>query len=163
MLTTEARGDYVCNIDDDDRVPDDYVSAILGALESDPDYVGFEVEVLDIGGTIGLPGRKYRAVHSLETKTWHQKGDVFYRHVSHLNPVRRDLALRGVWEGNYAEDHRWADSVVEHVNTEVFIDRPMYFYDMDNRLSLRGDSYDDAPYERPVLPGGFRYHPDSEV
>jgi hypothetical protein len=161
-LVSDARGEWVSHVDDDDRVAKDFVSSILGALESEPDYVGFEVEVLDIAGAIGRKDRKWRAVHSLTTKQWHQKDNVFYRHVSHLNPLRRDLALQGVWSGPYSEDHRWADSVIAHVKTEVFIPRTLYFYDFNQAASVRSQKHDPRKALRPVLPDGFRYHPDSE-
>jgi hypothetical protein len=161
-LVAEARGEWVSHVDDDDRVATDFVPVILEALKSEPDYVGFEVEVLDIAGSIGRKGRKWRAVHSLKTKQWHQRDSVFYRHVSHLNPLRRDLALRGEWVGPYSEDHRWADSVITHVKTEVFIPRTLYFYDFDRSGSVRSQKFDSRKATRPVLPVGFRYHPDSE-
>lgn len=160
-LALEATGEWLSYVDDDDRVPDDYVASILGALESEPDYVGFDVEVTDIGGTIGRPGKKYRAIHSIRYNRWHQRGDTFYRHVSHLNPIRRDIALLAGWEGGYSEDHRWADRARPHVHREVYVDKVLYFYDFDQRESLR-DKRVGPVVERPVLPAGFRYHPDSE-
>lgn len=160
MLTEEAAGEYVSNVDDDDRIPTYYVADILDALGND--YVGFEVEVTDIAGAIGEAGRKYLAVHSLKHDRWHQKGPVFYRHVSHLNPVKRELALLGEWSGNHSEDHRWADSVRPYVHTETFIPKVMYFYDYDHPKSLRGNRYDPHPYPTPLLPEGVRLHPDSE-
>lgn len=160
MLTEAAKGDYVSNVDDDDRVPDYFVADVLAALGDD--YVGFKVSLTDVSGAIGSEGAVYIADHSIQYTRWSQRGTYFYRHVSHLNPIRRTLALKGVWEGNEAEDHRWADSVYPHVKTERYIDKVMYHYDFDHRKSLRGDKPDTTPYIRPVLPDGFRYHPASE-
>lgn len=160
LLCENARGEYVCFVDDDDRLPDHYVSDIVAAFGED--YVGFEIEVLDMAGVIGRPGQKYRAIHSIRNKRWHQVGDVFYRHVSHLNPIRRDLALKGVWEGNQSEDHRWADSTVQFVRSENYIDKVMYYYDFNHPLSLRGNQQVEGGYAWPLLPDGFRLHPESE-
>lgn len=160
LLTEDAAGEYTSHIDDDDRVPDDYVSVILDAFGED--YVGFKVSVIDIAGAIGSEGHEYVADHSIRYNRWSQRGNDFYRHVSHLNPIRKTLALKGVWEGNDGEDHRWADSVYPHVKSETYLDRVMYHYDFDQKKSLRGDRLDLAAYTRPVLPDGFRYHPESE-
>jgi glycosyltransferase involved in cell wall biosynthesis len=40
-----ARGKYVCFIDDDDTVSEDYVSKILKAIETNPDCCGIEGQV----------------------------------------------------------------------------------------------------------------------
>ena len=161
-LSDDAHGEYVSFVDDDDRLPEYHVTEVLSALRLKPDYVGFNVEVTDIAGQIGKPGKRYVAEHSLRHARWYQKRDRFFRHVSHLNPIRKDLALLAPWEGQYSEDHRWADRVRPFVKTEVFIDRIMYLYDFDHRTSLRG-THKDLSGVRPVLPAGFRYHPQSEV
>lgn len=161
MLIDDAEGEWVCFVDDDDRIPPHYVASILKALETSPDYVGFNVEVVDIAGQIGVKGHKYDAIHTLKVRKWSQSGTTFYRHVSHLNPIRRNLALKGVWEGDYAEDHKWADSVRPYVETEVYLDDTLYFYDFDHMKSIRAGHHTPAD-ERPALPEGFRFHPDSE-
>lgn len=162
MLVADAQGQWVSFVDDDDRVADTYVADVVEALGAGPDYVGFEVEVWDLSGTIGQKGRKWRAVHSLSADRWHQKGDVFYRHVSHLNPLRRELAVKAQWVGHYSEDHRWADAVRPFVQTEVFIPKVLYYYDFDHGRSIRGPSPDTGLVVRPELPEGFRFHPESE-
>ncbi len=42
-LLNKAVGEYVCFVDDDDDISDDYFTEILKAIESKPDCVGFEI------------------------------------------------------------------------------------------------------------------------
>lgn len=162
MLVENAAGDYVSFVDDDDRVADDYIATILEAFDTEPDHVGFEVEMVDIAGSVGPVGKKHRAVHSLQYDRWGSGADFFYRDFTPLDPVRRTIALKGHWEGSYAEDHQWAKSLAGKVVTEVFIPRTLYFYDFDQNQSLRRVPDNDPTWTAPVLPDPVRYHPDSE-
>lgn len=160
-LLNDAAGEYVSFVDDDDRVPDYYVAEVLRALEFRPDQVGFKVEFKDIDGQVRSAGSVTIADHSLRHGRWYETRTSFFRDVSHLNPIRRELALTGSFEGTYAEDVAWANTVRSHVSNEVYVDRVMYFYDFSQSKSIRhGKPGDGTP---PVLPAGFRYHPESEV
>jgi glycosyltransferase involved in cell wall biosynthesis len=163
-LVEDARGEYVSFVDDDDRLPDYYVAAILEALKSKPDCVGFRVQVRDLSERpISSKYRDYVAFHSIRYDRWYQKGHRFFRNVTHLNPVRRDLAVKVPFVGNRAEDHEWAKRVGPLLKSEVYVDRPMYFYDFAQDKSIRsGIRRDGSKVPRPPLPDGFRYHPDSE-
>lgn len=160
-LLEDARGEYVCFIDDDDKVPDYYCREILEALETSPDYVGFNLQYVD------RARRGYSGVarHTIENNGWAntrtRRGARYERDITHLNPIRRIIALQGVFSGNVGEDRRWAESVRSLVESEVFVDRIMYFYTYDRNKSLR-ERRPEHGFPRPVLPEGFRYHPDSD-
>lgn len=164
LLLESASGEYVSFVDDDDRLPGFFVERIVEALESRPDYVGFKVAVDDQSERpISYKYRRYVAYHSLRYDRWHQRGNRFFRHVSHLNPIRRDIALRAPFDGWRGEDHIWADQIRQHVHTETWIDDTLYFYDFAQERSIRsGRQVDRSRVSRPALPAGFRYHPDSE-
>ena len=162
-LLEDAEGEWVSFVDDDDRIADGYCEKILAALAMNPDYVGFKVAVADLSKKrINPRYRNYLAVHSIRNPRWCQEGSTFLRHVSHLNPIRRDIALKVPFEGTRGEDHSWAELVRPHVKTEVFVDDVLYLYDYTGELSLRGGRRDGRGV-RPVLPAGFRFHPQSEV
>lgn len=163
-LLEDAHGEYVSFVDDDDRVSEHYVSVILEAIENRPDYIGFKVAVADLSERpISPKYRQYTANHSLRYDRWHQKNDQFYRHVSHLNPIRRELALRGLFDGKRGEDHAWADQVRPFVKTETWVEDTLYFYDFCQERSIRSAHPVATKTTRPVLPERFRFHPDSEV
>ena len=117
-LLEAATGDYVCFVDDDDLVPTYYCGEIMAAILEKPDYIGFKVKVFS--NTMDRP----MAFHSLRYPGWFQDEHGYYRGVTHLNPIRRDLALLGTFSTTErgGEDEAWAVSVRPHVKEEVFID-----------------------------------------
>lgn len=159
-LLEESAGEYVSFVDDDDRLPGYFCSEILGALVSRPDYVGFELKFTDRTRPVARTGR---AFHSLVHSGWSTVPWGYLRDITHLNPIRRDLAVKGTFEGVQGEDRQWADQIRPYVHTQVYVDRVMYFYDYNRRKSQRGGEYAESQHKRPKLPTGFRYHPDSDV
>lgn len=123
-LIDAATADYVCCIDDDDMVAPHFVQDITFALLSRPDYVGFKVRWT-------RDGVQQRPVtHSLACGGWHDHGHQLERDITQFNPVRRDLALLGRWEGGWEAERRWANEVraTGCVKDEVFIDEELYWY-----------------------------------
>jgi glycosyltransferase involved in cell wall biosynthesis len=123
-LIENATGDYVSFVDDDDDVPDYYVDEVMKALETSPDYVGWQLQVWQ-------DGQKMKPTyHSLRYADWSEDENGWYRNVSHLNPIMRGLALKAGFqvENGSPEDAPWAVRVAPLVKTEVYIDKIMYFY-----------------------------------
>lgn len=159
-LLEDARGTYVSFVDDDDRIAGDYCERILAALAASPDYVGFELLYTHMSRHHPR-GYEVQVFHSLRHRGWHQKGRSLYRDVTHLNPIRRDLALQVPFNGGPGEDRRWAQAVRPLLTTEVYIDDVMYFYDF-NRASSHKVRLPRNNNPRPVLAPPFRFHPDSD-
>lgn len=125
-----SRATYICFVDDDDLVAEDYVDRILPLLTED--YVGFRLQAYEDG--VALPGPTY---HSLLCGGWFDRTfadgtRAWYRDISHLNPIRRELALAVPMYGGFAEDSRWAGELrrLAVVKRERFVDAPwpMYHY-----------------------------------
>lgn len=123
-LLDSSTADYISFLDDDDWIADDFIETIMGALKQEPDYVGFRV-LYTKDGNPQIP-----VFHTLQYGGWVDSPDALYRDIVHFNPIRRDLAVRGVWEGGDGADRRWANQLREQgcVKTEVFIDREMHHY-----------------------------------
>ena len=123
-LRQESRGEYICFVDDDDLVPPDYVSCILPLLDG-VDYVGFNVEQ-----------RVNDSFHCIEQRSLRFNGvsrdniGGYFRDLSHLNPMRRQLALQVPMHGFPEEDTRWANGIRDLgiVKTEHYIDHTLYYY-----------------------------------
>lgn len=161
-LLEEAKGEYVCFVDDDDAVPDYYIPEILTALGKD--YVGFEVELFE--RTKDKEEKMPRVFHSIRYGIWHQDEHGYYRGVTHLNPIRREIALKGKFGGQgLGEDEDWARTVTPFVRTETYIDKIMYYYHHDfEDTSFGTKSFRYQPYTRPVIDHpNFRYHPLSKL
>lgn len=127
-LLKMASGRWVCGIDDDDLVPEDYVERTLLALAGNPDCVGWRMKRFTNGEEFA------DGIHSLSCKKYHvemQPGGrrLYCRTPNHLNPIRTEIALAtGFPDQTVAEDHCFAVRVFPHLKTEVFIDAVMYHY-----------------------------------
>lgn len=120
-LVEAADSSYVCFLDDDDDVPDYYCEKIYPRLNG-VDYVGWRMQLYH-------DGQKMKPTyHSLKYTQWSEDDKGWYRNVSHLNPIKRELALKGDFTKSVPEDVDWATQVVPFVKTENYIEEPMYFY-----------------------------------
>lgn len=134
-IVDEAKGDYVSFIDDDDMVPDDFCQTILPHLNGKNDYIGFRVAFYH-------NGRKMpQVIHSLRYDDWHQTDRGYFRDISHLNPIKTDIARQASFKGMLGEDMDWANQLRGKLKKEHFIDREMYEY----RHSTT-DSYANGPH-----------------
>lgn len=158
-LLEESAGEYVSFVDDDDRLPPYFCGEIVAALDSRPDYVGFELKLTDRSRPTLRTGR---ALHSLEHNGWSTGPRAYLRDVTHLNPIRREHAIRGRFEGVSGEDRRWAEEVRPYLHSQIYVDRVMYFYEYNRRKSQRGGEYVESFHKPPRLPDKFRYHPASD-
>ena len=132
-LRKRATGDYINFVDDDDLLAPDYVSSILPLLDG-VDQIGFDINCYADRSLLGV------AHHSLKyVNGWTQQRNAngrmgnpmeYCRDISHVNPMRRELALRVPMSGGIGEDCRWANSmrVQGIVKTEHYIPRPLYWY-----------------------------------
>lgn len=118
---------YVSFLDDDDLVPSYFVDEVLTALEQRPDYVGFQVQCYSDGAPTAI------AHHSLEFSRWRNLPGRFERDISHINPIRTDIAKRVSFSkarAGQAEDRIWAEQLRRgrYLREQVFIPRIMYHY-----------------------------------
>ncbi len=122
ILLRRACGDYICFVDDDDTVSEDYISRILGALETNPDCCGIE-------GIITRRKSTNLFIHSIKYKTWFERGGVYYRCPNHLNPVKRELAYQaGFPNSSLGEDRVYSQRLLPLLKKEVYLKGPIYFY-----------------------------------
>lgn len=148
-LVETAGSEYVSFVDDDDLVSQDYVAQIVSALTNRPDYVGFQVQCYSNGAPIGV------AYHSLEFDRWRNLDGRFERDISHLNPIKRPLALRADFSLTRAgkpEDRAWADQLrrARVLQTQVVIGRILYHYLHSTSRAVGGSRWS-AP--RRIKPG----------
>ena len=147
-LVEAAKGDYICFVDDDDKLPTYYIREILQAIRTKPDYVGWQMQLY-------TNGEKMKPTfHSLKYNNWSEDDDGYYRDVSHLNPVKRKIAKQVSFitpKGN-AEDVPWARQIRPLLSSEVYINKPMYFYRHSTEDShWRGEGVSNQNYQRPTI------------
>lgn len=156
-LVEHAASTYVSFVDDDDELPDYHVDEVTRCLlDGDVDYVGWQMQTY----VDGVPLKP--TYHSLRYARWYDDARGYYRDVSHLNPVRRELALRADFRrGEPPEDVSWADQVRPHVHREAYVDRIMYHYRSSPADSTwRGGGIERTWHLRPIVNHPhFSYHP----
>ena len=140
-LLRMSRGNYVTFVDDDDRVADDYVSQILGAMKQDPDIISWNLMCYRDGWYYG--DQPYRCYTELESGS---------HKVQHTSGAWRGSVARSVLfsEVNFGEDFPWARAVEHKFRKdrnirEVHIDKALYIWDWSSQrteFNLQGhDSY----------------------
>lgn len=145
-----AGTEYVSFVDDDDILSPDYVAEIVRALDQRPDYVGFQVQCYSDGVPTGV------AYHSLEYTTWRNLDARYERDISHLNPIRTELALKADFSRTpvgQPEDRAWVAQLRQArvLRTQVVIPRILYHYLYSTSRSAGIGSRWKAP--RRITPG----------
>lgn len=128
-LVDAVSTDYLSFVDDDDMIAEDFVPAVMRALDSRPDYVGFQVRYYANGA------RQAMVDHSLRYGEWREEKQPYrlLRDISHINPMRSEVAkaadFRVVPVGQ-VEDRPWVAQIRESglLRTESYIDREIYEY-----------------------------------
>jgi hypothetical protein len=147
---------YVSFVDDDDEVPPYFVERVLDRLLREaPDYVGWRMQCWE-GAQKLKP-----TFHSLRYERWFEDDSGFYRDISHLNPVRRELAAGTSFCAGWPEDRIWADQMRGRLVTESYIEDDMYFYYSSAADSVRS-GIPGPSWPRPVVTSpAFSWHPAS--
>lgn len=135
LLMAEVETPYVCYIDDDDRINDNYISLILKALESDPDCCS-------------LRGKYYLDdvfkndfEHSIKHTEMKEVDSLLVRPINHLNTVRTEFAKQIPFpDWKYSEDSNYAFRLMHAglLKTEAWIEETLYFYKCRSDKSILG-------------------------
>ncbi len=143
-LLKRAVGDYICFVDDDDKVSPDYIAKILKAIKSNPDCCSLKGQLSRkiIQRTSRRRGQCRDAIrrrhvlqvnmfiHSLKYKKWFERKGVYYRCPNHLNVVKRMLAYQvGFPEVSQGEDSAYSTKLLTFLKTETAIPGIIYFYE----------------------------------
>lgn len=124
LMVSMSAGDYVCFIDDDDRIADDYIEQILAATRHNADTITFIADV-SINGQHPKP-----CVYSLSFKEDSNTASGYQRMPNHICAVKRELAIRTPFPDKMCgEDADYAAMLRPLLKTEHHINKSLYFYD----------------------------------
>lgn len=148
FLADSATADYTSHLADDDSVAPSFVPLISEIMKDrHPDYIGFRVRYTE-NGVVQCP-----VIHSKECGGWASVNGMLIRDFMYYNPIRRELAEKVRFRGQYC-DEEWAADMrrLDIVDSEVFIDAEMLYYQRvpsDNFHTVRQPF---PPDEIPPLP-----------
>jgi len=135
-LLDKSIGEYVCFIDDDDLISEDYVALILKALESKPDCCSIKGEWID-----QFPIRqKWRPQHKVrymiwgKDYVWNVSKDTYFIGANHITPIKSEIAKKcGFPIISNGEDQEYGKRVRRLIKTETKVDSVIYKYRCDRR------------------------------
>ena len=125
-LKTEAKGSYLCYVDDDDQVSDDYVSSITEVIPHGYDVICFgaimyqnDVKLFDV---------YYSKAYARDKNDDANK--IAYRLPNHLMAWKSRIAKPVMFDSkrNMGEDAIWAKDLRRRYKTEHVIAKQLYYY-----------------------------------
>jgi glycosyltransferase involved in cell wall biosynthesis len=126
-LLEQAKGKYVCFIDDDDEVSSRYIDLIFEGIIRD-------VDCCSLRGVITWNGENHEIFeHSIRYSKYHTTNNYvkYERYPNHLNAIKATIAKQFKFpEINYGEDTEWATQVHKSglIKTEYYIHDTIYHY-----------------------------------
>lgn len=131
-LLYKAQGKYICFIDDDDHISNDYLRLILEAIESDADCIA-TCGIFSTNGGRPVKWRLSKDFIDIDKFDLEINEIVLFRRANHLSPVKRELALQAMFpDQSNAEDKEYSSRLNPFLKTEVKIDKLIYHYDFKN-------------------------------
>lgn len=129
ILLNKSIGRYVCFIDDDDVISDNYLIRLISALESNADVITF------CGDYVENNLRTAFSISMVHRGNYNHP-NIFYRLPNHLCPIKRQIALNCLFtDKNFGEDSDYAEKINQHIKNEFHISDKLYFYMYDSNTS----------------------------
>ncbi|PCJ57929.1 MAG: hypothetical protein COA65_08700 [Rhodospirillaceae bacterium] len=125
-----VQGEYICYVDDDDWVSDDYIDSILKGIKEKPDVIVFKQRAVigEMKGTIDF---------DLNNKNEQFKpNEVTKRKPYHICVWRTDLVKRHKFPDlMYGEDWGWVKKFIHKAKTQYKIDKIIHTYIFDPKVT----------------------------
>tara|TARA_R110000868_G_scaffold323015_1_gene583944 strand:- start:48 stop:632 length:585 start_codon:yes stop_codon:yes gene_type:complete len=122
-LIKKAQGEFICFIDDDDFISENYLSIILNHLNSEIDILLIAIEHIENGVN------KPKIIPSLYIDNLNTGEAVFKTNHFHLCPHKKSIARNVLFECvNFAEDMLYSQKMVNHIINSHTIYEPIYIY-----------------------------------
>lgn len=124
-ILNRAKGKYICFIDDDDLISNNYFDKIIPLLQKDYDGVGFK-------GMYYENGKETMIFDHNHANGGHfKKNNIQYRPLNHLNPIKLSIAKQIKYPDKYTgEDYEWTNKLFKSglIKSTVHIDQILYHY-----------------------------------
>jgi hypothetical protein len=129
-LVEQAKGKYLCFLDDDEDIAPNYVETLVRLCHQDKDVVTFRSfakndfywSVIDM--RLGNPNEEATPDRIVKRNAWH------------ICPVKSEYAKLYPFEDtNYSEDWNWMEKVLTHCKTEAHTDQILHCYQHSAKTS----------------------------
>lgn len=122
-LIQKSQGEFICFIDDDDFISENYLSSILHHLNSGIDILLIGIEHI-VNGVNQTKIQPSLYIDNLNTGEAVLKTNHF-----HLCPHKKSIAERVLFDCiNFAEDMIYSQKMVKHINNSYILSTPLYIY-----------------------------------
>lgn len=122
-LLTQAKGEYVVFVDDDDVISEDYITEILKHCDG-VDCVGFR-------GWYTANGTRKREFETSITHTNKDLPNIYLRYINHICPIKRTIAMSCSFPDTcFGEDSAFSECLRQTglLKTQNLIKKPLYHY-----------------------------------
>jgi hypothetical protein len=121
-----AEKEYVCFIDDDDLVSEDYCEILLEGIKGKPD----NLSLIGVITFDGISPKKF--YHSIKYGFAYENNGAYFRPPNHLNCIKTEIAKCFQFaHKSHGEDMEWAFKIKESglLQNEYEVQKPIYFYE----------------------------------
>jgi len=130
VMVNMAQGKYIVFVDDDDRIADDYIQALLDGTASNADSIVFQAEV----SLNGEPARI--CYYSKDNKVDFNNSEGYHRIPNHISCIKREVSLKSSFPNVlYGEDSGYSKVLLPHIKTEHKINKVLYYYDYSSETT----------------------------
>jgi glycosyltransferase involved in cell wall biosynthesis len=128
-LLEKSNSKYVCFLDDDDDISNNYIKSLYEATLQGADCVTFLGEHHDNGKITDF------SISTMHSRNYNDT-NCFYRLPNHLCPVKREIAIACMFtDKNFGEDSDYAEKINRVIKNEFHIKEKLYFYLFNSVLS----------------------------
>ena len=123
-LLSQAKGEYVVSVDDDDDISERYIDNIIRRIKFNKDCITFK-------GNVNVNGKNHRDYNFSINNKEYAYTDHYLRPPGHLTPIKREIAQQFKYkEVDRGSDVDWSMQIVMSglIKTSIHIDEYMYFY-----------------------------------
>ena len=137
-----AKGDFLCFIDDDDRVSSDFISILGAAIEENAN-----VDCISFDQNCCVDGRNFTVSFGIgnpltaERQMTLDSVTKLLRPPHHMCPFKSDIAKNFKFEdavdnrGKSVEDIHWLLRIYPHIIREYRINKTLHYYEYNSKLS----------------------------
>lgn len=118
-----AQGKYICFIDDDDIIADDYVDSVLTEIRNwNPDVIVFDA-------IISFDGQRHKLVKYGREYDHRETPEAYHRRPNHLMVHKKSNITEFFMDVKTGEDDEWASRMLNRIVTQSRIQKVLYYYD----------------------------------